>query len=167
MSVSDNAPNACIIPHQLQKQIREGRITIGFGSMKRNSMNPTRLFNFAGIYGLLVLLPQYFLEYRIGQDQPPPITHPEYFYGFVGIAVSWQVAFLIIAKDPPRYRLLIIPAMIEKVSFGGAAIVLYLQQRLSPVVLGFATIDLILAGLFLVAYRQLSQLKENNTPMVQ
>ena len=39
-----------------------------------------RVFLLAGIYGLFVLLPQYFLEDRTGRDYPPPITHPD-FYG--------------------------------------------------------------------------------------
>jgi hypothetical protein len=46
------------------------------------------VFLVAGIYGILVLLPQYFLEERIGIDSPPPITHPEHFYGFVGVALA-------------------------------------------------------------------------------
>ena len=54
----------------------------------------------AGIYGLLILLPQYFLEVQNGIDYPPPINHPEYYYGFIGIAVAWQIAFLIISRDP-------------------------------------------------------------------
>ena len=62
------------------------------------------VFRLAGIYGLIVLLPQYFLEERIGRDDPPPITHPEHFYAFLGVAVAWQVAFLVIAQDPIRYR---------------------------------------------------------------
>jgi hypothetical protein len=36
-----------------------------------------RVFLIAGVYGVLVLAPQYFLEARIGRDFPPPITHPE------------------------------------------------------------------------------------------
>ena len=59
-----------------------------------------RLFWFAGIYGLAVLTPQYLMERRIGIDFPPEISHPEYFYGFVGVALAWQVAFLVIATDP-------------------------------------------------------------------
>jgi hypothetical protein len=43
-------------------------------------------FRLAAIYGLIVLLPFYGLEQRIGHDTPPPITHPEYFYGFIGAA---------------------------------------------------------------------------------
>jgi len=43
-----------------------------------------RVYTVAGIYGLIVMLPQYFLEDRIGRDTPPPITHPEHFYGSSG-----------------------------------------------------------------------------------
>jgi hypothetical protein len=115
------------------------------------------LFRLAGIYGLLALLPQYFLEARVGQDYPPAITHPEYFYGFVGVGVAWQVAFLVIGQDPPRYRLLILPAILEKATFGIAAIVLFAQQRLAGPVLGFAIVDLVLGTLFAVAFWQLGR----------
>ena len=79
------------------------------------------VFLIAGIYGLLVLLPLYFMEARIGRDQPPAITHPEYFYGFLGVGVSWQVAFLVISRDPVRFRPLMVPAVLEKATFGLAA----------------------------------------------
>ena len=55
-----------------------------------------RVYTVAGIYGLIVMLPQYFLEDRIGRDTPPPITHPEHFYGFIGVVIAWQLAFLVI-----------------------------------------------------------------------
>lgn len=54
------------------------------------------VFLVAGIYGLIVLLPLYFLEAQTGRDYPPPITHPEYYYGFVGVGVAWLLAFLVI-----------------------------------------------------------------------
>ena len=73
-----------------------------------------RVFGAAGIVGLLMLLPHYFLFEKIGRDYPPAITHPEFFYGFIGVAVAWQFAFLVIARDPARYRLLMIPAVLEK-----------------------------------------------------
>lgn len=111
-----------------------------------------RLFSIAGIYGLIVLLPQYFLEAKTGRDFPPPITHPEYYYGFLGVALAWQVLFLLIARDPVRYRAMMIPAVLEKASFGLAAIVLFLLQRISTVILGFAVLDLIFGALFVVAY---------------
>ena len=60
------------------------------------------VFWIAGVYGLAVILPQYFLLERIGRDLPPAITHAEYFYGFIGVAAAWQVALLLIGFDPPR-----------------------------------------------------------------
>ncbi len=110
------------------------------------------LFTVAGVYGILVLLPQYFLEEKTGLDNPPPINHPEYYYGFVGVALAWQVAFLIIARDPVRYRRIMIPSVLEKAGFGVACIILYLQNRLATMTLGFGILDLILGALFLVAY---------------
>src|SRR5688572_27607322 len=92
-------------------------------------------FSIAGIYGILTLLPQYFMEEKNGRDFPPAITHPEYYYGFIGVALAWQIVFLIIAKNPLRYRLLMIPAILEKASFAAAAIVLFLSEKLSTVML--------------------------------
>lgn len=111
-----------------------------------------RVFMIAGIFGLMVLVPQYFLEAKTGRDFPPAITHQEFYYGFVGVAVAWQVVYLILAKDPVRYRLMMIPAILAKASFGLAVVILYLQQRVSTLLLCFATVDLILGALFVVAY---------------
>jgi hypothetical protein len=111
-----------------------------------------RLFLVAGIYGVLVLAPQYFLEAKTGRDFPPPITHPEYYYGFIGVALAWQVLFLIIARDPVRYRAMMIAAVLEKATFGVASIILFLQERVSPIMLGFGIVDLILGALFVSAY---------------
>lgn len=111
-----------------------------------------RVYLIAGVYGLIVLVPQYFMEERIGLDTPPPITHPEFFYGFVGTAVVFQIVFLILARDPIRYRAIMIPSVMEKASFGIPAILLFLQQRLSATTLVFGSIDLVLGALFIVAY---------------
>ena len=111
------------------------------------------LYLIAGVYGLIVLPPKFFVEARIGQDEPPAITHPEFFYGFLGVAVAWQVAFLIMARDPQRYRPLMIPAIIEKFSFGIAAAALFSLGRTSATVFGFAMIDLLWGTLFVVAYQ--------------
>lgn len=117
-------------------------------------------FLIAGIYGLLVLLPQYFMEDYTGRNYPPPITHPEYFYGFIGVAVAWQVLFLVLATEPRRFRPMMIPAVLEKLSFGVAAIVLYLQHRVSPLMLGAGLLDLVLAALFVAAYVKTSDARE-------
>jgi hypothetical protein len=108
----------------------------------------------AGIYGLIVLVPQFFVERTIGVDTPPPITHPEFFYGFVCVAVAWQVLFLILSRDPVRYRPMMIPAMLEKIGFPIAVVILYLQNRVSPTIFIPASLDLVLLFLFIAAYRK-------------
>jgi uncharacterized membrane protein YjjP (DUF1212 family) len=115
-----------------------------------------RVFLIAAIYGFIVLLPQYFLEEQTGRDFPPAITHPEYFYGFIGIAVAWQMVFVIISRDPVRYRALMPIAVVEKIAFGFPAIALYLTGRLSRQMLGAGIIDLILGVFFMLSYRRTS-----------
>lgn len=111
-----------------------------------------RVFLIAAIYGFIVLLPQYFLEDKTGRDFPPAITHPEYYYGFIGVALAWQIVFVIVSRDPSRYRAIMIPAIVEKASFGFAAIALYLVGRLNAQMLGAGVLDLVLGALFVVAY---------------
>jgi len=111
-----------------------------------------RVFLVAGIYGLIVVLPMYFLEDKTGRDYPPPITHPEYFYGFAGVTAAWQVLYLFISTDPIRYRPLMIPPMLAKTSFVVAVAILYLQHRAPGVILGASMVDLALVILFIVAY---------------
>lgn len=105
-----------------------------------------RVFFVAGIYGIVALLPQYFME-------PPALTRPEYFYGFIGVALAWQFLFLLIARDPGRYRPAMWPAMFEKVSFGIAAIVLFVQGRLAAPIFAAGLIDLLLAAFFFIAWK--------------
>jgi hypothetical protein len=112
-----------------------------------------RVFLIAAIYGFVALLPMYFMEAKIGRDMPPPITHPEYFYGFVGVALAFQFLFLIIASDPVRYRLAMLPGIVEKVAFATAGIALFIEGRAAALVLAGPIIDLILASLFFIAFR--------------
>jgi len=110
------------------------------------------VFRIAGIYGFIVLLPQYFTEDKTGRDFPPPITHPEFYYGFVGLALTWQLLFLLLSTDPVRYRLMMIPSMFEKIVFVIPVAILYYQQRVSPVIFGVSLVDLVLGVLFLISY---------------
>jgi hypothetical protein len=111
-----------------------------------------RVYFIAGTYGLIVLLPMYFLEAKTGRDFPPAITHPEYYYGFIGVAIAWQFVFLVMSRDPLRYRALMIPSMMEKAAYAVPAIVLFAQRRLSTQMLGAGLIDLLLGVLFFAAY---------------
>ena len=59
---------------------------------------------------------------------------------------------LLIAREPLRLRVAMIPAVLEKLAFGVPAIVLYAQHRLSSSTLAFGLVDLLLGALFVVAY---------------
>ena len=78
------------------------------------------VFLLAGGSGVLMIVPPYFLERQTGEDYPPPVTHPEYYYGFFGVTLAWQFLFLVIASDPIRHRTAMLPAMLEKASFAAA-----------------------------------------------
>jgi hypothetical protein len=106
----------------------------------------------AGIWGVLVLTPLYFLFDLIGRQDPPPITHPGFYYGFAGAGLAWQIAFLIIAVDPVRFRPLMVAALLEKFSYATALSVLYLEHRLHRSDLTFAGADLVFGMLFVVAF---------------
>ena len=116
----------------------------------------------AGIYGLIVLIPQYFLETKNGMNYPPAINHPEYYYGFIGVAIAWQIGFLIISRDPRRYRRVMIAAVIEKYSYGVALLVLLWQGRLAGAIIVIGLIDLVLGTLFAISYRKVSKKLEKD-----
>jgi len=111
------------------------------------------VFWIAAISGVLVITPLYFMFDLIGRKDPPPLTHPAFFYGFVGVALAWQIAFFFIASDPVRYRPLMIASIFEKFSYGTEVVVLVLQARTSSSDLLFAGSDLLLGLLFVAAYR--------------
>ncbi len=109
------------------------------------------VFWFAGVWGFLVLTPLYFLYDTIGRQTPPALTHPGYYFGFLGLGLSWQLAFFVIGSDPARYRPLMIPAVAEKFLYGVTLIVLYLQGRIGPKEM-FGLSDIVLGLLFVIAF---------------
>jgi len=108
------------------------------------------VFLIAGIYGLITVAPLLLAEGIIDASQPPAITHPEYFYGFVCVTLAWQILFLVLARDPLRYRPIMLVAVLEKVS-GVAFLVLVFLHRSPPSML-IGGVDVLLGILFLVAY---------------
>lgn len=110
------------------------------------------VFLFAGVSGLVMLVPQYFLEAKNALEFPPAITHPEYFYGFIGVGSAFQIVFLIISTDPLRFRPLMLASVVEKFSFAIAVFVLYYQGRVAGLLTGFAMMDLILGILFVISF---------------
>ncbi|MGB8579443.1 MAG: hypothetical protein WCD47_01360 [Candidatus Sulfotelmatobacter sp.] len=110
------------------------------------------VFWVAGIWGVLVLTPLYFMFNLIGRQDPPPITHPAFYYGFVSVGLAFQFVFFVLATDPVRFRPMMIPSMIEKFGGGISFVALYLQHRLKPGDLFLGCVDLFFSVLFLAAF---------------
>jgi hypothetical protein len=117
---------------------------------------PKVVFWIAFVWGVLVLTPLYFMFDLIGRQDPPPITHPAFYYGFVSVALAWQFAFMVIARDPVRFRLMMIPSVLEKFGYGAVLLALYSQHRLHASDLLFGGVDILLGVLFLLAFFRIS-----------
>lgn len=113
------------------------------------------VFLVAGIYGLVVLAPGFFGEKMVAEKMPPAITHPEFYYGFFGVAVAWQVVFLIIARDPQRFRPIVPAAILEKLAYCVACAVLFTLGRIPLIVALGGAADFILGTLFTLSYFRL------------
>jgi hypothetical protein len=111
------------------------------------------VFRVAGIYGILVLAPQYLVESGIGPAASVSLTHPEHFYGFIGVALAWQFVFLLIATDVQRYRPLMLVGVLEKLVFGVPVLALFAFGRVGADVLLFGCLDLTLGVLFVLSWR--------------
>lgn len=99
------------------------------------------VFWIAGAFGALALVPLY--------RQP---GEPMY-YGFLATLAAWQVAFFFIGWNPKRFRLLMIPAILEKALWMATLLVFFLKGRttFSELALNAATHGL-LGVLFIVAF---------------
>ena len=110
------------------------------------------VFWVAGIWGVVVIAPLYFMFELIGRQDPPAITHPGFYYGFVGCALAWQFAFLVIARDPVRFRPMMLPSVMEKFTYGVAVVALVMKAKMHATDLVFAATDLTLGVVFVVAW---------------
>ena len=110
------------------------------------------VFISAGVWGIAVLTPFYWLVDVTGRRYAPPTEYPHFFYGFFAITMAWQFAFLVIGSNPIRFRPLMVPSMFEKFSYVVTLVVLYNQARISAADFQAAIPDLILGILFVVAF---------------
>jgi hypothetical protein len=110
------------------------------------------VFLIAGVWGFVVVTPLYFLFDLVGRSYPPPITHADLYYGFVGITLVWQVAFLIIATDPIRHRPIMVAAILEKFIYIGTMTFLYLGGRIVAGQFAVVAPDCVLGLLFVAAF---------------
>jgi hypothetical protein len=110
------------------------------------------VFAIAAVYGIITLLPLYFLLERIGREAPPAVTHPEFYYGFVGVVLLWQFVFNLIAKDPIRYRPIMLIAICEKLVYTVPVLILFSLGEVSTKLVAPSLVDPIFGVLFIVAY---------------
>jgi cytochrome b len=108
------------------------------------------VFTVAGIWGIVVLMPLYWLFDVTGRQYSPPTDYPHFFYGFVSVALAWQIAFLVIGSNPARFRPFMIPAILEKLGYVTTLAVSYAQARISATDTQPILPDLVL-GLFFIA----------------
>jgi hypothetical protein len=113
---------------------------------------PKRIYTIAGIYGLIVLLPLYFGEHALAA-MGQVLTKPEYYYGFIGAAASFQLVYLMIGRDPVRFRPLMPLTLIAKLSFTFPVAILFLSGRVDLITMIMASVDALIGLAFLWAWR--------------
>ena len=106
----------------------------------------------AGVWGLVVIAPLYFLFDISGQEYVLPASYPHFFYGFLVVTTAWQIAFLLIGSNPVRFRPLMIPSIVEKLGYVVAVAVPHGNGYISNAEAMTAAPDLLLGVLFVAAF---------------
>jgi hypothetical protein len=119
-------------------------------------------FLVAGLYGIVALTPLYFAENFVGRLFPPPVNHPEFYYGFLGVVIICHVLYLLISRSPARYRPLMLLGAAEKFVFGLPTVLLYVQGRVAPPILAAALVDIAFGVCFVIAHRATSSLPSSS-----
>jgi hypothetical protein len=110
------------------------------------------IYGIAAAYGFISLVPLYFMLERVGRHAPPAITHPEFYYGFIGLALLWQVIFVMIAANPARYRPIMLLSILEKFIYTVPVVILYSLGRVSDSIMWSSLVDPFFGILFIAAY---------------
>jgi hypothetical protein len=119
------------------------------------------VFWVAGIWGVLVITPMFFLRSAVEKQAPAAVlTHPEFYYGFACLALMWQVSFFILARDPARYRAMIVPPALAKFGYAATVVILHLNGQIGLSQLFFAAADFILGVLFIIAFARIPRATE-------
>jgi uncharacterized membrane protein YfcA len=124
----------------------------------------TIVFRIAGVWGLVLLPPLYFLFGVHPAETQAPLTYTQSYFGFLAVTLAWQVAFLVIGSDPLRFRPMMIPAMLEKFIYVVTHGVLYLQGRAGVPELVQTSPDLVLGVLFVMAFIKTSSARSSRRP---
>jgi hypothetical protein len=104
------------------------------------------VFFLAGVFGVIVLTRGYL-------NAPPRLVGPLFYYGFLGVALSWQAAFFLIGTDPSRYRPIMLAGAMAKLSFFGTCMVLVYGGQLKLGVAVYTSFcDAAFAVLFIASF---------------
>jgi hypothetical protein len=121
------------------------------------------VFLLAGVSGVLLSVPAYFLESWAEVHDPPALSHPVHYYGLIGVVLVFQLFYLLVATDPLRYRPVMLLGALGKATFAITVCVLFGLGRVSVLWLGFAAFDSTWVILFLIAYARTAK-KADNSP---
>jgi hypothetical protein len=99
-----------------------------------------------------MLTPMFFLESQMAA-MGGPITRPENYYGFIGVAWAWQWVYLLIGRDRVRYRPIMPIGAMGKLIFVVITFGLAAAGRTPWNVALITASDLVIAILFLIAWR--------------
>lgn len=114
------------------------------------------LFRAAAIYGAGLLLPLYLLETRVAAPAAR-LSVPEYYYGFIGAALGFQIVYWLIGGAPRKYRALMLVGIFGKLSFWIPTALLWSMGRTATSTFVLVCGDLGLAIAFFVAWRSMRQ----------
>ncbi|HET6970000.1 MAG TPA: hypothetical protein VFH92_02645 [Phenylobacterium sp.] len=112
-----------------------------------------RVFTWAAIFGFVMIAPLFVAEGLVERLLRHALTQPQWYYAFAEVALGFQVVYLLIGRDPVRYRPLMPVCAITKFGFGVTIWTLAGLGRTDPFLGIAATPDLFWAGAFLLAYR--------------
>ena len=110
------------------------------------------VYGLAAAYGFVSLLPLYLMIEKVGHEAPPAITHPEFYYGFLGLALLWQFVFVLVARNPIRYRPVMPIAIAEKFVYTIPVLILYSLGQVQSILVESSLLDPVFGLLFVVAY---------------
>lgn len=109
------------------------------------------VFTLGGIWGVLVIGPLFFLEGALAKASEP-FSHPDAYYGFVASTFAWQLGYLVIGRDPGRYRPFMLLGALGKLIYFSSCWILFATGRIPMAVPAIASPDILLAVLFVIAW---------------
>ncbi|MBL8555904.1 MAG: hypothetical protein JNL41_16630 [Phenylobacterium sp.] len=109
------------------------------------------VFTIGGIWGVAIIAPLFFLENTLA-DASTPISHPDMYYGFAASTLMWQFGYLVIGRDPARFRPFMLLGAAGKVIYFVSCLTLFLRGRVPPMIPMLTAPDMLLATLFVVAW---------------